>query len=243
MEKLPKILVSCPTASAKNYTALEWILNTQKFTYPNYDVVVFNNDDDNGKNAEWLNKLAIENGVLNFKAIHYSDKKHSTIIERMCISHNLARELTINGGYSHLLHLESDVICPNDALQNLYIHNKKVVGALYYRDSGKSRRLMAQRRISRSSKNIITENFLPNEDAFFVDGTLKTVAHLGLGCILISVDVLKDMPFRYIDGVDMHPDSYFAEDCYRKNIKIFADTNIICEHNNEDWDIYGLNWK
>ena len=200
MEKLPKILVSCPTASAKNYTALEWILNTQKFTYPNYDVVVFNNDDDNGKNAEWLNKLAIENGVLNFKAIHYSDKKHSTIIERMCISHNLARELTINGGYSHLLHLESDVICPNDALQNLYIHNKKVVGALYYRDSGKSRRLMVQRRISRSSKNIITENFLPNEDAFFVDGTLKTVAHLGLGCVLISVDVLKDMGSRIINS-------------------------------------------
>jgi hypothetical protein len=102
---------------------------------------------------------------------------------------------------------------------------------------------MAQRRISRSSKNIITENFLPSEDAFFVDGTLKTVAHLGLGCVLINVDVLKDMPFRYIDGIDMHPDSYFAEDCFRKNIKIFADTNIICEHNNEDWDIYGLNWK
>jgi hypothetical protein len=243
MEKLPKILVSCPTASAKNYTALQWILNTQKFTYPNYDVVVFNNDDDNGANANYLNKLAIDNGVLNFKAIHYSDKKHNTIIERMCISHNLARELTINGGYSHLLHLESDVICPNDALQNLYIHSKKVVGALYYRDSGKSRRLMAQRRINRSSKNVITENFLPNEDAFFVDGTLKPVAHIGLGCVLISVDVLKDIKFRYIEGVDMHPDSYFAEDCFRNNIKIFADTNIICEHNNEDWDIYGLNWK
>ena len=243
MNKLPKILVSCPTASAKNYTALKWILNTQKFTYPNYDVVVFNNDDDNGENTKWLNKLAIDNAAFNFKAIHYSDKKHSTIIERMCISHNLARELTISGGYSHLLHLESDVICPNDTLQNLYVHNKKVVGALYYRDSGKSRRLMAQRRISRSSKNIITETFLPNEDAFFVDGTLKTVAHLGLGCVLINVEVLKAIKFRYVDGVDMHPDSYFAEDCYRHNIKIFADTNIICEHNNEDWDIYGLNWK
>ncbi len=243
MEKLPKILVSCPTASAKNYTALQWILNTQKFTYPNYDVVVFNNDDDNGTNANYLNKLAIDNGILNFKAIHYSDKKHNTIIERMCISHNLARELTINGGYSHLLHLESDVICPSDTLQNLYIHNKKVVGALYYRDSGKSRRLMAQRRINRSSRNVITENFFPNEDAFFVDGTLKPIAHIGLGCVLINVEVLKNIKFRYIDGVDMHPDSYFAEDCFRNNIKIFVDTNIICEHNNEDWDIYGLNWK
>lgn len=243
MQKLPKILVSCPTAKAKNYTAKQWILNTQKFTYPNYDVVVINNDDDNGDNAEYLNKLAIDNGAFNFKAIHYSDKKHSTIIERMCISHNIARQLAIDGGYSHLFHLESDIICPLDALQKLYIHNKKVVGGLYYIDSGKYRKLMVQRRIYLSSRTIVNENFSQLDDVSFIDGSLKQAPHIGLGCVLIDINVLKNIEFRYETNVNMHPDSFFAEDCFRKNIKIFADTSIICEHNNENWDIYGLNWK
>jgi hypothetical protein len=243
MNRLPKILVSCPTASAKNYTALEWMLNTQKFTYPNYDVIVFDNTDDNGLNADYLNELANSNGISNYQAIHYSTNKHESVIERMCISHNHARELAINNGYSHLFHLESDVICPIDTLQNLYIHNKSVCGGLYYRDSGISRKLMAQRRIYRSSRNVATENFLPNEDIDFIDGNLKTIAAIGLGCVLIDLKTLKKIPFRFVPNVDIHSDSYFSEDCFRNNIKIFADTNIICKHNNENWDLYGLNWK
>jgi hypothetical protein len=243
MNELPRILVACPTAAAKNYTALEWMQNTQLFNYPNYDVIVFDNTEDDGLNAAYLNNLAKENGILNYKAIHYSNNKHKSIIERMCISHNLCREYAINNGYSHLLHLESDVICPIDALQNLYVANKQVIGGLYYRDSGVSRKLMVQNRIYRSPNNIITENFLPNEDVFFIDGTIKPTAHIGLGCLLIKVNVLKKISFRFIDKIAIHPDSYFSEDCYRNGIKIYADTNIICKHNNENWDIYGFNWK
>lgn len=243
MKKLPRILVSCPTAKPKNYTALEWIANTQKFTYPNYDVVVFDNTDDNGENTEYLNKLAIDNGFINFNSIKSNTNNCKSLIEKMCVSHNDCRELAINGDYSHLLHLESDVICPIDTIESLYLHKKKVVGGLFYRDSGVSRKLMAQRRIYRSPKNIISENFLPSEDIHFVDGTLKTAAHIGLGCILISVETLKNIKFRFIENMDMHPDTYFAEDCFRNNINIFADTNIICKHNNEDWGVYGFNWK
>jgi hypothetical protein len=239
----PKILVSCPTAAAKNYTALEWMKNTQLFNYPNYDVVVFDNTDDNGLNTNYLNNLAIENGILNYEAIHYSNNKHDAIVERMCISHNLCREYAINNGYSHLLHLESDVICPIDALQNLFLANKQVIGGLYYRDSGSSRKLMAQTRIYRSPQNIVSENFLPNEDVFFIDGSIKHNAHIGLGCVLINLNILKKIPFRFTKDISIHSDSYFAEDCYRNNVKIFVDTNIICKHNNENWDIYGFNWK
>lgn len=239
----PKILVACPTADAKNYTALEWMQNTQLFNYPNYDVVVFDNTDDSGLNTDYLNNLAKDNGILNYEAIHYSNNKHENLIERMCISHNLCRDYAINNGYSYLFHLESDVICPIDALQNLYIANKKVTGGLYYIDSGKSRRLMAQTRIYKSSNNIVSENFLPTEDVFFIDGSIKQNAHIGLGCVLINVNVLRKIPFRFDANLNLHSDSFFAEDCYRNKIKIFADTNIICKHNNENWGVHGLNWK
>ena len=161
----------------------------------------------------------------------------------MCASHQYCADLAINGCYSHLLHLESDVIAPPDVIDQLIQHNLPVVGALYYRDSGKSRRLMAQRHIMRSPQNIVTENFLPEDDVSFIDGTLKKVASIGLGCVLINVEVLKKIRFRYVEGQEAHPDTYFSEDCFRNGIKIIADTSLICKHNNENWGVYGFNWK
>lgn len=241
MSRFPKILVTCPTASAKNYCAEEWIKHTQKFTYPNYDVVVFDNTPDDIENTMFLRKTAIDNLAMNYEVNWSGATSKQSVIERMCNSHNFCRDMAIELHYTHLLHLESDVFPPLDVIERLLFHGKKVCGGLYYRDSGVSRRLMAQKHIHPSPRNIISDNFLPEDDLEFVDGTLKTASSIGLGCVLISVDILKKIPFRFVEGIDMHPDSYFAEDCFKNNIKIFADTSIICEHRNENWDIHGLN--
>lgn len=245
MKNFPKVLVACPTAAAKNYTAEEWIVNTNKFYYPNYDIAMFDNTDDNGENVDYLRDLAKKHLICGNKFTVSPVKLpwQESLIKKMCLSHQECANLAISGGYSHLLHLESDVIAPPETIDQLIQHNLPVVGALYYRDSGKSRRLMAQKHIMRSPKNIIAENFLPEEDVCFIDGTLKKVAAIGLGCVLINVDVLKKIKFRYVDGEETFPDSYFAEDCFRNNIRIMADTSLICKHNNENWGVYGFNWK
>jgi hypothetical protein len=245
MKNFPKVLVACPTAAAKNYTAEEWIVNTNKFYYPNYDIVMVDNTNDGGINSNYLNELAKKNNAEGkfWAGSLYFHNKEESVIEKMRASHQYCADLAIDKGYSHLLHLESDVIAPPETIDQLIQHNLPVVGALYYRDSGKSRRLMAQRHIMRSPKNIITENFLPEDDVCFVDGTLKKVASIGLGCVLINVDVLKKIKFRYIEGEEAHPDTYFSEDCFRNGIKIMADTSLICKHNNENWGVYGFNWK
>lgn len=244
MQNFTKVLVACPTASIKNYTAEEWIVNTSKFYYPNYDIAMFDNTNDNSENAIYLNNLASSKDLLiEFMAVPLKFRESDSLIKKMCISHQYCADLAISGGYSHLLHLESDVIAPPETIDQLIQHNLPVVGALYYRDSGKSRRLMAQRHIMRAPKNIITENFLPDDDVCFVDGTLKKVASIGLGCVLINVDVLKKIKFRYVEGQEAHPDTYFSEDCFRNGIRIMADTSLICKHNNENWGVYGFNWK
>lgn len=245
MQNFPKVLVACPTAAAKNYTAEEWIVNTNKFYYPNYDIVMIDNTNDGGINSNHLNELAKKNNAdrkFFAKPLHFQNKEES-VIEKMRASHQYCADMAIANGYSHLLHLESDVIAPPEVIDQLIQHYLPVVGALYYRDSGKSRRLMAQRHIMRSPKNIISENFLPDDDVCFVDGTLKKVASIGLGCVLINVEVLKKIKFRYIEGQEAHPDNYFSEDCFRNGIKIIADTSLICKHNNENWGVYGFNWK
>jgi hypothetical protein len=104
---------------------------------------------------------------------------------------------------------------------------------------------MLQKRIERAPNNAYSANFDIYDDADFVDGTVKQVFHLGLGCVLIRRDVLEKIKFRYVPGVEVFPDSYFAEDCYRNKINIWAHTGLICEHRNQDWqvDVYSKNNK
>ena len=53
---LPKILICSPTANVKNYCFDEWLDNVMNFTYPNFEVRLYDNTNDNGSNAYLLNK-------------------------------------------------------------------------------------------------------------------------------------------------------------------------------------------
>lgn len=237
-ENFEKILIASPTAEAKNYCIKEWLLNINKFTYTNIHVVLIDNTIDGGKNARYLNELAKSLDLnYGFNAIHSNTDKTESVIERMAVSHNIARGIALGLNINHWLHLESDVFPEFNIIEELLFDKKPVVGALYYTDSGIYRKLMVQRRIYKSPNNICTHNFIAGEDVGFIDGNLKEVASVGLGCVLIHKSVFSKIQFRFEKGKDAHPDSYFSEDCFRNNIKIFADTKLICKHENSQWDL------
>lgn len=216
-----------------------------KLKYPNFEVVIYDNTPDGGVNAGYLNELAEELGVVfEFKALHARIPGKTPVLhERLAISHNWCRLYALDNGYKHMLHLETDVIPEPDVIERLLAHKKYVVGALYYRDMGRSRKLMVQRHVYRAPNNIITHNLAPGEDVCFIDGTLKKVAHVGLGCVLIDTRVFQNILFRYKKGVDSAPDTYFAEDCFHTGVTIFADTSLICEHRNEAWGNFGVDYE
>jgi hypothetical protein len=253
LKKFPKVLVSSPTASAKNYCFEDWIENVLNFTYPNFDVRLFDNTLDDGKNAEYLNSLVDKKyGVAGpFKKFNaYNSqlinnvKGESSVIARMARSHNDCRSFAIANNYDYLLHLESDVFPPKDVIENLIFNNKDVVGAIFYRDEGRHRCLMAQRRIYCTASIVKSFNLKADEDLWYLDGKLHEVASVGLGCVLIKTNkVFNKVKFRYVERKNMHPDSYFSEDCFRKKIKIFLDTNIVCKHENRQWGVYGIDYK
>ncbi len=76
------------------------------------------------------------------------------------------------------------------------------------------------------------------DEATFVDGTLKRVASVGLGCVLISRPVLEKIKFKFIEGLDIHPDTFFSESVYQNGWDIWADTSQIAQHKNKAWGIY-----
>ena len=244
--QLPKILVCAPTASAKNYCFKEWLDNVMGFTYPLFDVILFDNTLDNGLFTKQMNDYYINNHSKGHKFLAVNNFKlnaSKSVIERMAISHNECSKAAIEGNYDYILHLETDVFPPKDVIEKLLFNRKQVVGGIYYRDEGIYRKPMLQRHVYRSPNNIVAENFLGTDDTCFIDGNLKKVASVGLGCVLIKIDVLKKIPFRFIPNKHLHPDSYFSEDCFSHNIPIFADTSIICRHDNKPWGIYGVNFN
>ena len=234
----PKVLICCPTAKAKNYCFKEWATNVVQFTYPNYDVVMFDNTDDDGTNAKNLNiefKALFSDIDIDFKVIHSKVKNIASTIERMCISHNDCRDYILNNEYDYMLHLESDVIPEQDIIESLLIHNKQVIGGLYYIDEGAHRKIMVQQMIDVGFGIVTSTNFSTKEDVYFIDGNVKRVASVGLGCVLIHKSVFKKIKFRFQKNVDKHPDSYFSEDCLLHSIPIYAETSKIASHENTLW--------
>lgn len=242
---IPKVLISAPTASAKNYCFHTWLDNVMKFTWTNFDVVLFDNTLDDASNAAFLNDRYIQKyGTAGkFFAKQSSVSGIDSVIERMCISHNDCRQFAIDGGYTHWLHLETDVFPERDIIEKLFFHKKQVVGGIYYRDEGQYRRLCIQTHHARAPRNLLARNLEAGEDVFFIDGMIKKVASVGLGCVLIDRAVFTRIRFRFVSGESAHPDSYFSEDCFRSKIDIWADTASICEHQNIAWGIHGVDFN
>lgn len=235
---LQKVLISAPTASIKNYCFDEWIENVSRFTYPSFEVVLFDNTDDGGENAIYLNETYKKTygNIGKFTCLKSETNNQMDVMERLAVSHNDSRNYCINGGYNYLLHLETDVLPETDVIERLLSFNKNIVGGLYYIDEGIGRSLMAQQYIYRGYMQSKGVNFSPKDDSYFIDGSLKQVFHIGLGCILIKKPILNKIVFRSQKGVFQSPDGYFAQDCKANGLDIYCDTSLICKHKNGNWD-------
>jgi hypothetical protein len=251
MANFPKVLISCPTAKAKDYCFKEWLENVWSFTYPNYDVVLFDNTVDEGAYTKYMNKYHRENygydKTKTFKAINSvvlkKKKKNTEIIERMTLSHNDCRLETLVGDYDYLLHLESDVFPPKDVIEKLLFHKKKFINGLYYTDEGSYRRPLIQTHLELAPNYGHSYWCTYKDEIKYVNGKTYKLALAGLGCALIHHSLLKRIEFRFEKGIDKHPDTFFAEDCEKLKVPIYIDTSIICEHKNKSWGVYGIDYK
>jgi hypothetical protein len=248
MQSFPKVLVSAPQAKAKAYCFERFIDNVMDFKYPNFDVKLFDNTDDDGDFCSYMNSYVYANHGknANFEALstlQIHKMKSDSVIEKMARSHNDCKDFTLKLKYDYLLHLETDLFPPQDIIESLMFHSMPVVSALYYVDNGIYRKPMIQRSVKLAPRFLTSKNFMANEDLCFCDGTVKKIAHAGLGCILIHRSVFEKVAFRHIDGLNNHPDTYFAEDCAQNRIPIHIDTSIVVEHQNSPWGVFGLDYK
>jgi len=226
---MKKILVASPTADVKDYCFNEWLSNVNNFTYPNLEIMICDNSEkrdyyiqlkDTYKNQENINFHRVTPSQYNLSFKHILAK-----------SHDRCRLFALENDFDYLLHLETDVFPPINVIERLLDARKKVVGAMYFIEEGENSKLMVQQIEDWGIDHRETYN-LEENDILLVNGELKKVFSCGLGCVLIEKSILKNIVFRYEEGSPVHPDSFFYADLDSKNIPVYLDTSILCEHKN-----------
>ena len=223
--KFPKVLIAAPQHESKKYCWDVWKERVKNLTYPNYDVFLAENSEDDSFAVE------IKKEGFKVKRVGYN---FDSVLKRTTVAHDACREYALKNGYDFMLHLETDVIPPFDVIEKLLTHKKKVVSGVYDIFHGKSRKAMVQMNepLDRTVRAYRTVHFVEHEEPLFFDGTVKQVYHAGIGCILIRKDVLEQIPFRFERKDIFHADTWFANDCFQRDIPIFADTSLMCKHLN-----------
>ena len=228
--KFPKVLIAAPQHESKKYCWDTWSNRVDSLTYPNYKVYIA----ENSESDDFRNYIKKNNPEYICEKIA-SDV--NSILQRTTEAHDACRKYALKNGYDYMLHLETDVIPPFDVIERLLASKKNVIGGLYDIFHGKSRKIMVQTNepLDRSYRAYRTVPFLEHEEPLFFDGTVKQIYHIGIGCVLISKYVMEKIPFRVDLNNVYHADTWFANDCFQRDIPIFADTSIMCKHLNSTW--------
>lgn len=224
----PKVLVCAPQHQSKMYCFDEWSSRVKSLTYPNYEVMLFDNSPDQS-NVQYMRSQGI--------GAEWVPPHKDGLYFTMADSHNAGRLYALENGFDFILHLETDIIPPLDVIERLLLHRKKVCAGTYDIFYGSKRKAMIQtgEPFDRTIHHFRNVEFLEEMEPLFFDGSCKQVFHAGLGCVLIRKDVLAAIEFRAVKGTDYHPDTYFADDCFQRKIPIFVDTTIQCDHRNQTW--------
>lgn len=258
----PKVLVGAPIFDGSAYAMPKYLEAIKNLSYDNYDYFLV----DNSKDDKFFNELKNKNVNVMRACNEINEPK-----VRLTECRNLLREKALNENYDCFLSLEQDVIPPRDVIEKLMRHNKKVVSGIYcnfYSDANGEDELkpLLYRELNDEEKKIILSNpegfneinpetyeFLKKNNFDFsvvrkqltmkdIEGSrLIDVAACGLGCVLISRNVLGNIKFRVNPDLGFD-DMMFCDDLRRLNIKIYADIDVVCRHLIKDkpwkWVLY-----
>lgn len=221
------------TYAGKDYCLDEFIENTKKFTYKNYDHIFVDNTNDGGKYFEKL-KLKLE--PLGIRVYH--TERGNTSREALARSQNTAREIFLEGDYDYFMSLESDIFPKPNIIDVLVSHNLDIVTGLYmigFEDKDTrtpciTLDLKNEKTGTWGSKLIQPDNFIN-----YINQGVKPVSAGGMGCCLMYRNVLEKVKFTYLPGHSGHSDVFFFNDARKLGYIVCVDTDLLCEHRNSDW--------
>lgn len=132
-----------------------------------------------------------------------------------------AKEIMMQGDYTHLFIVESDVIPPFDALNELITIGSPVSCGWYRLNHGELSGKTSIIKHDHTGKAICLE---PHED--FTPGDQVDVDICVFGCTLIEQAIINE--FNFDNGID----ASFSVYCKERHIPMVCDTGVECKHLN-----------
>ena len=218
----PKVLVGVPVCDLYEYCFEEFINNIKNLTYPNYEILLI----DNSKEETFFNKLKSLN--LNVIRLPYLEKMRARVVE----SHNKLREYALKENFDYLLILDQDIITKNNVIEQLTSNNKDAISALYFGHhllpNGENRIMPFAWKFQEKKGDWSKIIYLTEED--ILNNNLIGIAFTGMGCVLLSKNVLTKIKFRYDTNIEAWDDRWFGYDLDKEGIYFYVDPRVKCKH-------------
>jgi hypothetical protein len=222
----PRILLACPVSDKKAYIIFKWIDCIKKLSWKPDILLV-----DNSRDPLWYKSLL----KSKISVSHYQPPDGAGIRSVMAACNEMIRLYALQQNYDYLFSLECDIFPPRNIIEHLLSVPGPVKSASYFIETEEKTTMLAQE-VEPFTLHAMTRN-LNVWDAFLsCDGQINFVYHCGLGCVLISQNVLKRIRFFVTNQDDSHADSNFYKDLFFKGIPVLKDTSIFCDHYNQDWN-------
>lgn len=239
----PKVLLISPVSDKKDYILPKWFENVLSLSYYNMDILLV----DNSKNKSHADTIVKEWGI---NTIWY-DPKDKSAQEFITDSQNILREKFLEGDYDFAFSLECDVLVPHDIVNYFMTYRYPVHNILYFVREYWRRTLCFQictDYVSAGKK--IFRSVLPDfmDGLMLLKGDQVNVSNAklgrwlqgfapGIGCTMISRDVLEKIPFRVDAKIQRgaFSDTFFHLDLLQKGIDDIVDTRFLVQHENTGW--------
>lgn len=228
----PRVLIGCPTYKAKEYALEKYLAAIKELDYPNADLVLVDNSDDDS----YLKKLQ-SMGIDTIKV-----QKDADIRSTVAKCRNVLRKKALDEGYDYFFSFEQDLHSPSPgALHQLLSQNKKVITGIYYKKwnlkDEKTGKIVKEGQsvpvaFAYNEKNPESMQVLEKQtiDKLKSTGGIFKIRMSGFGCCLIHKDVLEKLQFRVEPGKSSWDDAYFFTDLYKMGLDAWADPSVTFEH-------------
>ena len=231
-----KILIGCPTYKIYKDRIGLWLKSVKQIidnSKHEIDYLLV----DNSKEDEFFNWLKSKN-VNVIKADYSPDVR-----ERVVNSRNILREKALKEGYDYFFSLEQDILPEKGVIEKLLAHDKKIIGCYY----SKLVDLTLKEKKTGEIKKVTIEValiWMPDKDNKLkralpknVKGKgLMKIGGFGVGCVLISREVLEKIEFRYEKDKKAFDDMFFCADAKNLGYNLFLDSDIRVAHLSKSWN-------
>lgn len=230
----PRILIGCPTHVSKRYALEKYIAGLHAIRYPNIDIAIVDNSPDPIYVQEiesFARKWEKIHPRHTFRVIHHPST-HPRVRGRIVESRNILRELVLKGNYDYFLSLEQDIVLPENGLERLLAHEKKICAGVYANPitlNGK-RHILPLACVYRNLEQRAQGKADWMDFPFLFPARLTEVAYAGLGAILIHRSILEKIEFRFEEEKGAFDDMHFCLDAQKMSENVYMDTGLLCAH-------------